>query len=464
MTTVSTDADLRAWIALHGLAGQENNERVVPAYEDRGHTIPATKVIDSTTITGTDGATITLRRHVPPIGEGQFGPEDPTTYEQVGYTPPKEKPGQRTPEQTRIDVATATKEEQANALAQREQDERDWNQTHVADGGSGLPETHLERSVRVAKERDQQRQQQQLEIQQAAEARQTAAQEAQVRESAATRAEQAREHDITAGLTQQQITETARHNQAAENKPEFLPANTNAPYNVRYNPATGQTENIANPNYDAIKAAAEEKRAEIATQIASRNMDLEEAKAAYSQWFDTNVKTPMMMAQEQRARAEERRQALDAEERRRQFAADFGLRKATLGQQAASTAIQAEESLLPYRAGPNEAADMSSAITGLAAGGIVGGPSAAAGVHFQPSDFEFNAPNFKKIAADATKAVLSHLTDYRPSDQAFDVADYSGIPGVNLSGAPAMPGVGGYSYPTSTSLPAPSAGAGAPPE
>jgi hypothetical protein len=129
-----------------------------------------------------------------------------------------------------------------------------------------------------------------------------------------------------------------------------------------------------------------------------------------------------------------------------------------LGQQAAATAIQAEESLLPYRAGPNEAAHMSDAINGLAAGGTPGGPSAGAGVHFSGDDFQFNAPDFAAIAKKATHAVLSGLTDYRPSGQQYQTADYSSVPQVNLSGMPSY----SYSGGSGSSLPAPSAGADQP--
>ena len=159
---------------------------------------------------------------------------------------------------------------------------------------------------------------------------------------------------------------------------------------------------------------------------------------AHSQWYDTNVKTPLLLAQEARDKAAEQRAALDAEERRRQFAANFRLQKAELGQRAGEAAMQAEQSLLPYRVGPTEAAEMSAAINSLAAGGRMD-TNAAAGINFTPGAFQFDAPDFKKIAKQAASAALSGLTDYRPSGESYSTADYSGVPAVNLGGAPTVP-------------------------
>jgi hypothetical protein len=211
------------------------------------------------------------------------------------------------------------------------------------------------------------------------------------------------------------------------NKPEFLSRADDANPNIAYyNPTTGRIETQGNPNYDDVKTQAERKRQEIMTQIAQRKMDLDEGTEAYREWFDQNVKLPFMQADEARARATEQRQALEAEERRKEFAATYGLQKQELGQKGSQMMIGAEESLLPYRAGPDEAADMSSAINGLAQGGSLD-HNAAAGINFKASDFEFAAPDFKKIAAEGAKAALSHLTDYRPAEGSFATADYSGI-------------------------------------
>jgi hypothetical protein len=330
-----------------------------------------------------------------------------------------------------------------------------WNQGLNRDGtphnnprASGIPETHLERATREAKEKQDQRAQQDKAD---AQRRQDEIDAQRNRETAADRKERARTADQSAELTQQQIEETRRQNEYTRNKPEFLPGDSKNKFTTVYNPATQTVEALDNPNYDAIKAAAEEHRLELASQVQSGQLQLEAAKQQYKQWFDSNVQTPLLLSQEARAKAEEQRQALEAEERRRQFAADFGLRKATLGQAAGQDAAQNEISLLPYRSGPTWGADISSAINSLAGGGNLAN-DASAGIHFSDSSFAFQRPDFKQIAKDAAKAALSGLTDYRPSDQQFAVGDYSGVPAVNLGGAPAP-----YTFnPSGAALPPPS--------
>jgi hypothetical protein len=81
---------------------------------------------------------------------------------------------------------------------------------------------------------------------------------------------------------------------------------------------------------------------------------------------------------------------------------------------------------------------MSSAINSLAAGGSMS-TNASAGIHFQPSDFEFNAPDFKSIAKKAAADALKGISNYTPSSEGYSTADYSGVPQVNTSGAPATP-------------------------
>lgn len=395
-------------------------------------------------ITARDGTTIQLVRSAK---SGQPGQPD---YEIIAHEDPTAKlPAPRTAEQTRIDVASATKTEAETTRQQTLDAERQWNQDKAADPrASGLPETHLERAEREAKEREEKRRDEAALRDKEASARTTAAQEAANREAVATREQRARDEAAQRGLTQQEIDIRNRAENRQANQPTFLSqADAKTPNITRYNPQTGQIENFVNPNYDSIKAAAEEKRAEMATLIAQRQISLQEGQQQYKQWFDSNVQTPLLLAQEARSRAEEQRQALDAEERRNQFAADFGLRKATLGESASARAVQAEQSLLPYRAGPTESAEMSAAINSLGAGGKIAGPDAGAGIHFTPGAFEFDAPDFAGIAKQAAKQVLSGLTDYRPSEEKYQRADYSNVPSVNTSGAPMVPA---YTYPTPT--------------
>lgn len=440
------EEELQRWLKMHGgYAGQKQNERTIAASEDRaGRTTPAQRVVDSITYEAGDGATITVKQREAPAA-GSMGPslaETDAIYERVGETPPDKTrlAAQRTPEQVRNDSAVASKNEEELAKAQRERDERWWNQNKKDEGGSGLPETHLERAERVAREQQAERLREAEQRQKAESDARMQAQKDDTEERRQTRLQGIQDKAADRNLTQQQIDIQRENAERAAKKPDFLnQADSKTKQIARYDPVSGGIVYSDNPNYDAVKAAAEEKRAELASQIASRDIDLREATARYTQWFETNVKTPLMLAEEARAKAAEQRAALDAEERRRQFSADFGLRKATLGESASQRATNAEISLLPYRAGPTEAAEMSSAINSLAAGGKINGPDAGAGVHFTPGAFQFNAPDFAGIAKKAASQVLSGLTDYRPSKEQYATADYSGVPKVNLSGAPTLP-------------------------
>lgn len=450
------ERELQLWLRSHGdYAGQKENLITVGGgLDEYKNPIPSKRVVESITYEANDGATITVKPR-PADPEGTMGPslaETDAIYIKSGETPPDKTrlPAQRTPEQVRADVATATKTEYDNAEELRKNNERSWNQNPAnrGAGGSGLPETHLEKAERIAREREAQRRDDAEQRAQESSDRATAAQEAANKARDADRAQAAADAAANRGLTQQEIDIRRGTAEREANKPTFLSqADAKTPNITRYDPQTGKIESIANPNYDSIKALAEEKRAEMATLIAQRQISLQEGQQQYKQWFDSNVQTPLLLAQEARSRAEEQRQALDAEERRNQFAADFGLRKATLGESASARAVQAEQSLLPYRAGPTESAEMSAAINSLGAGGKIAGPDAGAGVHFTPGAFEFDAPDFASIAAKAAKQVLSGLTDYRPSDEKYQRADYSTVPAVNTSGAPTIPS---YTYPTPT--------------
>jgi hypothetical protein len=339
---------------------------------------------------------------------------------------------QRTPEQQRVDAANATKVETDNAQEAQLNNERSYNQAQ----GRGYV-THAEYAR-------QQAEQERLQRERDAVTRQQAIDQRTVDQQAAANQ-----------LNQQQLQEQIRHNQQTEkDKPMLVgtPNDTTAQIGI-FDPNTGAMQTIKNPAYDQVKAQAEQERQRIATEIAQRRMNLDEGIQQYTQWFDQNVKIPFMQSTEARDRAKEQRDALDAEERRRQFAADFSLRKGQLGQQAGAEAMRAEESLLPYRAGPTEAANMSDAINGLAAGGNPQGPSAAAGIHFSPTDFQFAAPDFKSIAKSAAKQALSGLTNYRPVEGSYQTADYSGINLPNaqtMASAPVISSGGRYAGPSAS--------------
>lgn len=354
------------------------------------------------------------------------------TWEVIQNEPPSPKTNAQTPDQAeavrlenahRQQINQESKDKRAQEI--RENNERSYNQQQT-----GYAETHAERAareLRALQERRAQEQQDRLEKNDILQAQ-----------------NQQRQNEIAAGslANQNRQTDIAAAREAREaSKPDFLSqADDKTPYVVRYNPTTNQMESANNPNYDKVKAEAEQIRQNLATQIQAGTLQLEQAKQQYAQWFDTNVKTPLALAQEARDKAAEQRAALDAEERRRQFASTFSLQKGELGQRAGAAAMQAEESLLPYRAGPDEAADMSSAINSLGAGGSMN-TNASAGINFKASDFEFNAPDFKSIAKKAAKDALSGISSYIPSDEKYSTADYSGIPSVNTGGAPSTPDV-----------------------
>ncbi len=236
----------------------------------------------------------------------------------------------------------------------------------------------------------------------------------------------------------------AKKDERDATKPEFLSrADPDSKNIAMFDPVSGQVRTVANPNYDEAKVEAQRKKDELTLAIQLRKMSSEEATAEYSRWFKQNVEVPFMQAAEARSRAQEQRAALDAEERRRQFASDFSLRKASLGEEAGQHAAQNEIALLPYRAGPAEASQMSSAINSLAQGGSLD-KDASAGINFTADAFQFDRPDFEGIAKKATEQALGHLTNYRPSSQGYSTADYSGInTNVDMSQAPSTAPTGG---------------------
>lgn len=438
-----TQAQLEAWLRTHNPAGtvvergRKNNERIVNAKTgfswtpDDGPEL-AKKEVDSTTITAMDGATVTIRRIVPEgAGSTTLGPIEAPVRPEFDVVERNEKsdgPAPRTSTQQAADEEDLTTKKNKNAQEAREEAEREYNFQNPRPGQPrAYRETNAERAKREYDELQQHRQEEQDK------------RDAETRRLAAEN--QTKANEIAAGNLQTSqghlAIAQAAENRAA-NKPDFLStADAKNPNIVRYNPTSGVVETMANPNYDKAKEESAEMRANLALQIQSGQLKLEEAKQQYTQWFDANVKTPLALAQEARDKAAEQRAALDAEERRRQFASTFSLQKGELGQRAGAAAMQAEESLLPYRAGPNEAAHMADAVNGLAAGGSMS-TNAGAGIHFEGGDFQFDAPDFRSIAKQAAKDALKGISSYIPSDQSYSTADYSGVPQVNTGGAPSF--------------------------
>jgi hypothetical protein len=340
-------------------------------------------------------------------------------------TPPAQTPEQkqRTDQEVAEAARKATEEERLAKEKQANYDQPDSQ-------GRRFYETNQEKATRLRAEDADRR---------AEEARQQALRTEQRQAENQRLAEETAKGNLE--VSRGQLTLAQQREQREANKPQFLSQfDENNPYAIRYNPETQQVESMANPNFDLVKQESERLRSLLAVQIQARQVNLEEAKQQYQQWYDTNVKIPMAQAQEARDRAAEQRAALDAEERRRQFAANFSLQKGELGQRAGAAAMQAEESLLPYRAGPTESAEMSSAINSLAAGGTLAGPRADAGIHFTPEAFQFNAPDFKGIAKRAAADALKGISSYKPSGEGYSTGDYSGVPAIGSGGtAPTIP-------------------------
>jgi chemotaxis protein histidine kinase CheA len=342
-----------------------------------------------------------------PLPEGEQGPVIDTDYAVVGER--KSKP--EGPVQTEYQAATSQKElEEARANAAQP---------------GGRWETNAQKEARERAEQDQRLQVEAAQRAARAEERQTAAQESS--------------NEIQRGnLTIAQQRE--QREAAAANKPQFLSqANTDNPTITYFDPASGQVTSVANPNYDAVKMEAERKRAELTLAIQAGDLDQRQASAEYNQWFQTNVQAPLALAQEERARAADQRAAMQAEEQRQQFAANFGLQSAEFGQRAGQNAAQNELALLPYRAGPAFGEQFSNAINGLAKGGVIGGPSPSAGINFTPDAFQFKRPDIEGIAKKATAAALKHLSPYIPTSGSFPSVSGS-MPNVDLSGAPSARG------------------------
>lgn len=190
--------------------------------------------------------------------------------------------------------------------------------------------------------------------------------------------------------------------------------------------AKGEMTLQDNPNYDPVRKEAEKKREEIKLGIEAGRFTAEVGAQKYKEWYDANVTAPIAISQERRAQSTEKRQAQEAADRREQARRENELNRAKLGQDAAESAQANERAMLPFTAGPQFGEQFSSAITGLAHGGTLDS-NAASGINFTADAFEFDRPNFARIAKQATKAALKHLTPYDPDETPYAVADYSGI-------------------------------------
>lgn len=450
-----TKDDILRWLKEHG--GQKNMETKLidetnPKYEGPGLGQSPTVKVKQVTWTAADGQTLTIYDR----GERNQQSSDESTPETVDVTETYEVAGvgkedkqdTRTPEKKQLDT------EQANEAA--------WNRDNGPNNpngsgrGSGLYETHDERLAReskiAAEGRAQRAEDRDIETRARnasndAERNAVERDRVEIERKRAETAAKGEERQTAAQEAQNVIAQgqldIAKEREEREGKkPTIIGTPTDEQERIAYiDPKTGEIKSDANPLYNQLKTESAKKREELKLAVETNKMKLDEATAEYNRWFDENVRTPLLLSQERRAQSTEQRQALQAEEQRRQFKATNELERGRLGQSAAETASANERALLPYRAGPQAGEQFSSAINSLAHGGTMDS-NAAAGINFTADAFEFDAPNFKKIAKDATREALKHLTPYNPSEEAFGVADYTGIPLPNadtMGTAPGMP-------------------------
>lgn len=197
--------------------------------------------------------------------------------------------------------------------------------------------------------------------------------------------------------------------------------------------------NQAQALYEQAQLAAQKERDRLNGLVSIGQLQAEQAKQSFTQWLETNVKIPFMQMEEQRARAQEQRDAQKAEDLRRQNAATFSQEREKSALGFGKSVMDAAVSTLPYMAGPTFGEEAASAINSVARG-------SSKGINFTASGLTFTPPNFEEIALNATAKALSHLSPYakaiaeageRPGG-AYAVADYSGLPSPALpSSAPA---------------------------
>lgn len=418
-----TPKEFQAWLAEHG--GEVGRDAVQgPATTDAAGRQSHTTY---TKVTAKDGSTVTLERLV-----GDDAPGPVPSYRVVEYSGPKAESSSS---------VGAHQRALAEAKAEAEKNERDWNLNNGPDKqvmdpntgqmrpgwGSGRAETHEERTRREYAAQDQGFQQE----------NQAAARRAEER-TIATQQAQADQQRAANELAQAKFD----YDKEKDVRPQLASTPTDATKNIAiWDPGSQTVRSVDNPMYDAAKAEAARLKDQLSTGIALNQITAQQAAQQYKQWWDTNVELPFKQAAEVRARAAEQRAALEAEDRRKQFASDFSLRRANLGFTAGNAAVQNEMGLLPYRAGPTEAAEMSAAITSLGQGGKVSGPDASAGINFTPGAFEFDRPDFEGIAKKATKNALKGITKYNP-EGSFSQGNYEGISMPSGQGAPSSTGGG----------------------
>ena len=399
-----------------------------------------------TTYYGNDGYSVELVddfRAAPPPDRVPGVPDSEPSYlvSSQGFPDTKPKGDTRTPE--------------AQAVDSEKDRERKWNQSGQPVNGqqpSGFFETHAERREREAVEQKQKDEAAAAQRRIADDARRDAIAQGQL--DIANRGADRDDRNEARAIDQQAETNALARDRYQfdrekyddeRRKPQFMGSPTDTTRNIAYfNPSTGAVETAPNPMYDEAKVEAQRLKEQLSIGIQLNEITAKQASEQYSRWFKENIEVPYLQSAEARAQAADKRQALDAEERRRQFAAQNSLQRGELGQRAAATAIGAEMDMLPYRVGPTFDTEMGAAINSLGAGGSMD-KNASAGINFSPGAFSFDKPDLGKIARDATKNALKNVSTYSPADGDYETASYEGInlPSAGtFAGAPqAAPGI-----------------------
>jgi hypothetical protein len=420
-------SEVLRWLQDHGGQADYEVETKIESNANRtSRTDPETISVKYVTWTAKDGQKLSVRdtgQRSQPSGPdpgmpGGTGVEAEPVYEVVGSDTTPGREDTRTPE--------AKRNEEKLDAQRRKNEEQTGNWETDADRVKREREEYERARQVAADERRNELERERIEIAREAERRAGRGEE---------RAGRAEERAITTAEREAEIAgrritlEEDKYNFEREraNRPEIISRPTSEDKSIAvFNPASGTVEAQANPLYDEAKVEAKRKQEELALAIQQNKMSADQAAAEYTRWFKQTVEVPFLRAAEQRAQASERRAALEAEERRRQFQATHELETAKYGQAAAGQMLNAEMELNPYRVGPAFGEQMGSAITSLAGGGKMDA-NASAGINFTADAFEYTKPNLEKIARKATKAALKHLTKYTPSDEEYATADYSGI-------------------------------------
>lgn len=151
---------------------------------------------------------------------------------------------------------------------------------------------------------------------------------------------------------------------------------------------------------DEIRAMNDAKKAELDARVKNREMDAAQAKVAYDQWWDREVRIP---AERHRQEIENARRALDEDKakldrekyqqeqvtarekeatRQREAGLDFAYK-------AGQDAVANQRALLPYMVGPTFGAEFADALNAAGSGGPV---------HFSPDAVTFRMPDLNATA------------------------------------------------------------------